>query len=95
MACGLTVVAGNVGQIAEIVRHGKTGLLYPPGDVNGLANACHRLLGNPRLRRTIGRAAAKQVHTHYTWDRNASRAVELARSLVAARRKRAKDGTAP
>jgi glycosyltransferase involved in cell wall biosynthesis len=95
MACGVTVVAANVGQISEIVRDGKTGLLYPPGDVNALANACHRLLGNPRLRQTIGRAAAKRVHTHYTWDRNASRAVQLARSLMAARRKRAKDGTTP
>ena len=41
------------------------------------------------------RAAAKRVHTHYTWDQNASRAVELARSLMAARRKRAKGGTTP
>ena len=79
----------------DIVQDGKTGLLYPSGDVDALADACHRLLGNPRLRQTLGRAAAKLVHTHYTWDRNASRAVELARSLVAARRKRAKDGTAP
>ena len=79
----------------RVVQDGKTGLLYPPGDVNALANACHRLLGNPRLRQTIGRAAAKRVHTHYTWDRNASRAVQLARSLMAARRKRAKDGTTP
>jgi glycosyltransferase involved in cell wall biosynthesis len=95
MACGAAVVAANVGQISEIVQDGKTGLLYPPGDVNALVEACHRLLGNSRLRHTLGRAAAKRVHTHYTWDRNASRAVELARALVAARRKRAPYGNNP
>jgi glycosyltransferase involved in cell wall biosynthesis len=95
MACGVSVVAANVGQISEIVQDGKTGLLYPPGDVNALVEACHHLLRNSRLRHTLGRAAAKRVHTHYTWDRNANRAVELARSLVAARRKRAQDGNRP
>ncbi|HYT61354.1 MAG TPA: glycosyltransferase family 4 protein [Haliangiales bacterium] len=86
MACGVAVVAAAVGQICEVVRDGKTGLLYPPGDVEALAGACDRLLDNPRLRRTLGRAAAKLVHTHYTWDRNASRAVDLARSLRTAER---------
>ena len=28
-----------------------------------------------------GEAAAKEVHTRYTWDHNAARVVELARSL--------------
>ena len=95
MACGVSVVAANIGQIAEIVQDGKTGLLYPSGDVDALADACHRLLGNPRLRQTLGRAAAKLVHTHYTWDRNAGRAVELARSLMVAARNRAQGGHTP
>jgi hypothetical protein len=28
--------------------------------------------------------AAKEIHNHYTWDRNAERVVELARHLMAA-----------
>ena len=43
---------------------------------------------------SLGRAAAKRVHTHYTWDRNASRAVDLARTLLAARREANHSGTA-
>src|SRR5438093_1433018 len=60
---------------------GRRACCFPPGELDALEEACHRLLDNPRLRRTLGRAGAKLVHTHYTWDRKASRAVELARSL--------------
>jgi len=92
MACGVPVVAAQVGQIAEVVRDGQTGLLFPPGDLDALEAACQRLLDSPKLRRSLGRAGAKLVHTHYTWDRNASRAVELARSLTAARKSHAGNG---
>lgn len=95
MACGVAVVAADVGQISEVMRNGKTGLLHPPGDVDALAAACDRLLRNPRLRRTLGRAAAKLVHTHFTWDRNGSRAVDLARGLIAAREIRDGDRKSP
>ena len=94
MACGVAVVAANVGQVSEVVQHGRSGLLYPAGDLESLAGVCSRLLGDARLRLTLGRAAAKRVHTHYTWDRNASRAVDLARTLLAARREANHSGTA-
>jgi glycosyltransferase involved in cell wall biosynthesis len=85
MACGAPVVAASLGQIAEVVRHGETGLLYPPGELDALVASCERLLEDPDLRRRMGRAAAKEIHTHYTWDHNAARVIELARSLIAAR----------
>jgi len=83
MACGVPVVAAGVGQIAEVVRNGETGLLYPPGDVDALTSACNRLLSDASLRRRLSQAAAKEVHEQYTWDHNAARVVELARSLTA------------
>jgi len=33
MACGVAVVAAECGQIAEVIRHGKTGFLVPADDV--------------------------------------------------------------
>src|SRR5213594_2423104 len=81
MACGVPVVAANCGQIAELIRDGETGLLHPPGDADALVAACDRLLADPPLRRRVGEAAAKEVHTRYTWDHNAAHVVELARSL--------------
>jgi glycosyltransferase involved in cell wall biosynthesis len=84
MACGVAVVASRAGQIAEIVHQGRTGLLCPAGDVDAMAVACDRLLCNTRLRRALGRAAAKAVAGRFTWDVNARRAVELARALTTA-----------
>ena len=83
MACGIPVVAAKLGQIAEIVRPGKTGLLYPPGNLNALVTGCERLLADDALRQKLGRAAAKLIHSKFTWDRNAARVVALAKRLQA------------
>lgn len=83
MACGVPVVAAGLGQIGEVVRHGETGLLYPPDEPDALVEACDRLLADPGLRRRIGFAAAREVRDNYTWDNNAGRVVTLAESLIA------------
>ena len=85
MACGVPLVASEMGQIGEVVRNGETGLLYPPGDFDALTTACDRLLRDATLRRQIGRAASREIHNNYTWNRNATRVLELARSLIAAK----------
>src|SRR5215210_5028116 len=86
MACGAPVVAASLGQIAEVVRDGETGLLYPPGELDALVTSCDRLLEDPDLRLRMGRAAAKEIHDRYTWDHNAARVIDLAQDLMAARR---------
>lgn len=83
MACGVPVVAAKLGQIAETVRHGKTGLLYPPGNRAALIANCERLLGDEALQRRLGASAAKLIHAKFTWDHNASRVVALAKKLKA------------
>jgi glycosyltransferase involved in cell wall biosynthesis len=82
MACGVAVVAAGVGQIEEVIRHGETGLLYPPDDIDALVSACDRLLTNPALRQRLGQSASNEVRERYTWDHNAARVIELARSLI-------------
>ena len=46
MACGVRCVVTDVGDSADIV--GATGAIVPPGDVEGLVQACHQLLDGPR-----------------------------------------------
>ena len=82
MACGVAVVAANCGQVAEIVRNDENGLLYEPGQIDGLTEACERLLAQPKLRFALGHAAAGIIRSHYTWDQNAQRVTELAASLI-------------
>lgn len=88
MACGVPVVAAKLGQIAQTVRHGKTGLLYPPGNIASLVANCDRLLNDAALRQRLGDAAANLVHREFTWDHNATRVIELARALGAGRKGR-------
>ena len=61
MAAGLAVVAAAAGGPAEIIGDDLTGLLYPPGDVEALANALRRVAGDPVLRGRLGSAARERV----------------------------------
>lgn len=62
MARGRPVVAFSAGGIPDWLTDGVSGLLVPPGDVQGLAAAMGRLLADPELAARMGQAAAKQVH---------------------------------
>ena len=55
-------------------------------DLDVVMAACDRLLADPPLRQLLGQAAAKEVEGRYTWEHNVTRVVELARSLILARR---------
>jgi glycosyltransferase involved in cell wall biosynthesis len=55
------VVASAVGGLPEAVAHGRTGLLVPPGDPRALADALVRLLADPALARSMGRAGRAEL----------------------------------
>lgn len=57
-SAGLPAVAGRSGGVADILRHGETGLLVPPGDVPAFADAVARLLDDPDRRRCMAATAA-------------------------------------
>jgi glycosyltransferase involved in cell wall biosynthesis len=61
MASGLPVIATTFGGADEIVEHGRDGLLVPTGDVEVLAQAIERALGDRSLRETLGAAARQRV----------------------------------
>ena len=83
MAVGVPTVAAQLGQIAEVVRHGETGWLYPAGDNTALAAGIRSLLEDRGLAARIGSSARSYVLQHHTWRKVAEQVVELARELLA------------
>ena len=66
MACGLPVVASNVGGIPEVVTDGVEGSLVPPQDVEALAQALAAYVRDPALRRQRGAAARARVEAAFS-----------------------------
>lgn len=77
MAAGCAIVASAIGQITEVLRDGETGLLYPPGHVEALAEAIQRLHSDASLRRRLGQRAREAVRRLHTWDSVAKRILHL------------------
>jgi glycosyltransferase involved in cell wall biosynthesis/2-polyprenyl-3-methyl-5-hydroxy-6-metoxy-1,4-benzoquinol methylase len=81
MAMGKGIVASNLEQIGETLRHGKTAWLVPPGDVTALAEGICTLAADPDLRQALGEAAREEAVRKHTWrahvERLLTRMVEL------------------
>lgn len=80
MACGLPVVAVEAGGLPEYVRHGETGLLFPPGDDAAAAAALSSLLGDPGLAAQLGERGRRSIAA-YTPDAIAEAFLSLYRSV--------------
>jgi N-acetyl-alpha-D-glucosaminyl L-malate synthase BshA len=65
MACGVPVVASDVGGVSEVVIDGETGLLAAAGDVAGMARHARRLLSDEDLRRRMSHAARHLAETQF------------------------------
>ncbi len=61
MASGRPVIASRIGGMPELVAHGDTGLLVPPGDANALGDAIQRLLTDRELRERMGEAGRRRI----------------------------------
>ena len=69
-ACGLPVIAPNLGSIPEIIQEGKTGLLFTPSDPNSLAAKVNWLWHHPKESSRMGRQARLEYESKYTPDIN-------------------------
>ncbi len=88
MACETPVVASKVGGIPEIVVEGETGYLvdFDPADLDGftsaLADRIEKLLKDPTLATSMGKAGRKRVLQHFGWPAIASKTVQLYETLL-------------
>jgi glycosyltransferase involved in cell wall biosynthesis len=71
MGCGCCPLASDTGGNPELVRHGETGLLFPPGDVKALAAQLARVLDEPGYRRHLAAQAERRMHEQFTREQAA------------------------
>jgi glycosyltransferase involved in cell wall biosynthesis len=75
MAMGKAIVASDLDQIGDVLRHGETAWLVPPANPVALAAAIERLVDDPPLRSALGEAARRDAVAHHTWRAHVERIV--------------------
>lgn len=68
MACGVPIVATDVGGCRQIVQPPECGLIVPPRDPAALANAYLELLRDPSRREKMGEAGRQRVIRHFSLE---------------------------
>ncbi|MEU4692943.1 glycogen synthase [Actinoplanes sp. NPDC023714] len=96
MACETAVVATATGGIPEVVKDGETGLLVPIEQVQDgtgtpvhperfvadLAATLTRVLRDPALAASMGKAGRRRAVDHFSWARIAEDTLEVYRSVL-------------
>ena len=72
----------------EIIRHGHTGILVPPGDALALAASLDHLLAEPDRRRAIGEHARQAVVQQFSLNAIAERTEAVYAAAIARRQAR-------
>jgi glycosyltransferase involved in cell wall biosynthesis len=82
MACGLPIIATDVPGNRELLgADGTVGMLVPPGEASGLAEAMGCLAGSPERRRTLGGNARAMALERFDIQRVATEYLSLYASL--------------
>jgi glycosyltransferase involved in cell wall biosynthesis len=80
MAMEKGIVASNLDQIGDLLRHDDTAWMVPPGDPNALAEGLARLIDDPALRHRLGDAARRDVLAHHTWRAHVRKTIDAIES---------------
>ena len=76
-AKGTPVIAANIGAIAELVEHGRTGLHFRPGDSEDLAAQVEWVLAHPKELASMRQEARAEFEAKYTAKENYRRLMEI------------------
>jgi len=82
MACGIPVVASDVGEVGKVVKDGRTGYLVPPKDPEAMGQRIIKLLGDESLRLRMGDASRRLIENHYSCDSIAGKILDCYRLVV-------------
>jgi glycosyltransferase involved in cell wall biosynthesis len=82
-ACGLPVIAAEVGSTAEIVSDRSTGLHFKPGDPADLASKVAWAWDHPAEMAALGMNGRKEYELRYTPERNYSILMDIYQTAIA------------
>jgi len=84
MASRLPLVATTVGEVPSVVRDGVTGFVVAPNDVDALAGAIARLLGDAAMRERMGTAGRKLIEDEYSASRMTAEYLRIYEEAISA-----------
>jgi glycosyltransferase involved in cell wall biosynthesis len=82
MATEVPVVGTDAGGLPEVVTNGKTGLLYPVGDIESMAAGTLSILTEPGRREAMGEAGAADARKRFALDTVVSQYEALYRNAL-------------
>ena len=82
---GTAILASDVGGIAEVIEDGVSGMLCPPGDIDGFAAGLARLGADSDLRARMASRGLQRFEEHFTAARMVSETLALYRETLEAR----------
>jgi glycosyltransferase involved in cell wall biosynthesis len=81
-ACGVPVIASRLGAMEEIIKDGRTGLHFNPGDPEDLAAKVEWAWSNPERMREMGNEARREYELKYTAEKNYEMLMEIYRKAI-------------
>ncbi len=82
LACGVPVIASNVGGTCEIVQHGRTGFIFNLHELDKAVEYALNIINNPDLKLKMGLTGSRIVEKLFSWDEITRRVEELYSKIV-------------
>ncbi len=89
-ACGTPAIGYRIVGLRDSIRHGRTGILVPAGDIEALADASVKVLSDGALRGSLG-SQASQHAACFSWDASAAAFLRLLERVTGHQGPRAND----
>lgn len=82
LACGVPVIASNVGGCPEIIKDNHNGILIAPKDIKNLSGAINFYKNNPDSRKEMGNNGQKSILEKYDIERLNNKLISIHRKLI-------------
>lgn len=81
-AMGVPSIGSNIGGIKELIKDGKTGLLFNYETFEDFNQKCEKLINDCELRKTMGLEAEKYAIENFDADKNSKRTFDIYKKLL-------------